>query len=137
MKKGDIEKIRYSQIYHFVSSLWKNKSSPPIFTRYEQWCSQKAEQRGGISIIYTSLSEPTSKFSYMEAWERDLQETWDLEEWHKVGTRAFKGLVNISLIEANLKVIMRWYLVPSRVAAMFPTASPGLHATYLVGVSKN
>lgn len=60
----------------------------------------------------------------MEAWERDLQETWNLEEWHRRGTRAFQGIINISLIEANLKVLMRWYLVPSRLATMFSSASP-------------
>ena len=118
------EKLRYSQIFHFVKLFRRDKPSPPVFTRFERWCYQMEECKGGISIIYASLSEASSKFLYMEAWERDLQETWSLDEWHKVGTRAYKGLLNVSLIESNLKVLMRWYLVPSRLASMFPTASP-------------
>lgn len=82
------------------------------------------DQKGGISIIYKSLAEDMSKLPYMEAWERDLQDTWGLEEWHKTETRAHKGIVTISLIEANVKVLMRWYLVPTRLAVMFPTSSP-------------
>lgn len=123
-KLPDSEKFRFLQISHFLSTLRKNNSTPPEFTQYERWCGQALEQKGGISILYTSLLEPTAKFPYMEAWERDLQETWGLEEWHKRGTRAFKGILNISLIEANLKVLMRWYLVPSRLALMFASTSP-------------
>lgn len=118
------ERFRFQQISHFLSSIWKNKSAPPECTYYEHWCRQAKEQKGVISIIYTALSKPSSKFPYMEAWESDLQVTWDLEDWHQAISRAFKGKTNVSLVEANLKVITRWYLVPTRLAILFPSASP-------------
>lgn len=119
------ERFRFIQISHFLSSLTKGQAHPLEFTQYERWCGQALDIKGGISLIYASLMEPTTKFSYMEAWERDLQETWNLEEWHRRGTRAFQGIfLNISLIEANMKVLMRWYLLPSRLATMFSSASP-------------
>lgn len=80
--------------------------------------------RGGISIIYSSLATSGRKTKFMLEWERDLQESWDLEHWHKTFFRSFKGILNISLIEASLKVITRWYLTPSRLSLMYPSVSP-------------
>lgn len=69
--------------------------------------------RGCISLmIYSALAEPIEKTSYMMSWERDLEIEWDLNTWHFCFSRSFKGIHNISLIEANLKVMSRWYLVP-------------------------
>lgn len=53
-----------------------------------------------------------------------MQDFWDLEHWHKTFFRSFKGILNISLIEASLKVITRWYLTPSRLSIMYPSVSP-------------
>lgn len=120
----DFKKCRFHKISHFLFSICKNKPNPPNFTVYKRWCGQVTGQKGGISIIYLSLASHTTKFPYMEAWERDLQEGWDLEEWHKSISRSFKGIFDTSLVEANLKVTTRWYLVPNRLAAIFPSSSP-------------
>lgn len=120
----DSEKFRFHQISHFLHTIWKVKSVPLVCTPYEQWCGQATEQKGGISLIYEALSTPTSKLTYMTEWERDLGESWDLEIWNRMNTRAYKGMVNIALIEANTKVLTRWYLVPSKLALMFPSSSP-------------
>lgn len=82
------------------------------------------EQRGGISRIYSSLAMDSRKTPYMLAWEADLQLTWDLDTWHKAMGSSFRGILNISLVEANLKVFTRWYLTPTRLSAMYPSTSP-------------
>lgn len=68
--------------------------------------------RGGISLIYSALADPLEKATYMLNWERDPQFQWDLDKWHTNFARSFKGILNGSLVEADLKVISRWYLVP-------------------------
>lgn len=36
---------------------------------------------------------------------------------------SYKGILNASLMEAGIKVLKRWYLVPACLARMYPTAS--------------
>lgn len=79
---------------------------------------------GGISLIYAALAEPLGKASYMLNWERDLDIELDLDTWHSHFASAYKGMLNISLIEANLKVISRWYLVPACLAKYYSQSSP-------------
>lgn len=49
---------------------------------------------------------------------------WDQNEWFQAFQRSYKGILNISLIEANVKLLTRWYYVPSRLAMIYPNASP-------------
>lgn len=118
------ERFRFQQLSHFLHSIWTTKPEPPQFTPYEQWCGQLLEQRRGISIIYLSLAMYGRKAPFMLEWEEDTQESWDLDSWHRAFFRSFKGILNISLIEASLKVITRWYMTPSRLSSMFPSVSP-------------
>ena len=50
--------------------------------------------------------------------------SWDTAVWFQAAQRSYKGILNISLIEASLKVLVRWYYVPSRLARIFPGSSP-------------
>lgn len=50
----------------------------------------------------------------MHAWDSNLQVSWDTETWHKNFFQAYRGIHNTALIEAYLKVVTRWYLVPTR-----------------------
>lgn len=61
---------------------------------------------------------------YAWAWEEDTGRTWTTTEWYRASTRSFKGIFNISLIEASLKVLTRWYYVPSRLVLIYPGTSP-------------
>lgn len=60
----------------------------------------------------------------MIAWEKDLQSNWELEDWYENYSQSVKDIYNTSLIESNIKVFTRWYLVPTRLAATFPSTSP-------------
>lgn len=46
----------------------------------------------------------------MRAWDLYLALKRDL--WHTCFNSACKGVLNISLVEANVKVMTRWYMVP-------------------------
>lgn len=76
-------------------------------------------RRWGISIINLSLDSDHSKLPHVLTWGRDLQESWYLEDCNKYYFWSFRGVRNTSLIEANLKVLTRWYLVPTRLAKIF------------------
>lgn len=75
----------------------------------------------GISMLYESLLSPPQKQPYMLAWERDLDCAEDLESWCPRLQVSYKGILNISLIEASLKVLTRWYIVPTRLTRMYNT----------------
>ncbi|XP_018421345.1 PREDICTED: uncharacterized protein LOC108794750 [Nanorana parkeri] len=61
---------------------------------------------------------------YMLAWDQDLGEVASEEDWKRRSRVTTRGLLNVSLSEANFKVFSRWYLVPSRLALMYPGTSP-------------
>lgn len=118
------ETFRFRQIQHFLLNL--QKKSGPVFsvTPFESWCSNLCDSKGGISLIYTALASSSTKTQYMINWEKDLQFNWKIDTWHSCLSRAGKGPLNLSLIEANLKIILRWYLVPSRLSKAYPQVSP-------------
>lgn len=118
------EKFCFHQITHFLHSILSRESLPLTVTPYEQWCSTAMDMGGGISLICSALAESVEKASYMQSWERDLGLDWDLDTWHSRFSSAYKGILNISLIEADLKVLSRWYLVPTRLAKFYPQSSP-------------
>ena len=60
----------------------------------------------------------------MDHWERDLNLTFDLIEWQDIAYQLSKISINTTLIEANYKTLLGWYLAPTRVAKMHPSASP-------------
>lgn len=56
----------------------------------------------------------------MLALEEDLQIQWNLGTWHFAHTTLFKGIINTSVMEANIKVMIRWYMTPARLATIIP-----------------
>lgn len=115
------EKFRHSQISPFLHSIWNNKPDPPRITSYERWCSEIWDQRGGISI-YSSPVDVGDKPAYTWSWELDLEEEWELDTWHQCFQRSFKGVINVSLIEAMWKLSHTGTLCP-RLSKMFPDTS--------------
>ena len=118
------EKLRFSQLHDYAQSLWDNDSISGLLTPYESKCDQGLSRKGNISIIYNSLATNDTKLPHMLAWEKELNNEWDLSDWYKNYTRSIKGYVNVSLIEANIKMYTRWYLVPVKLTSMYPTTSP-------------
>lgn len=48
--------------------------------------------------------------------ERDRGEAMDAAEWQRLAQGATKSITNTSLIKANYKVLLRWYMIPTRCA---------------------
>lgn len=107
------EFFRYTQIVHFLSKISRN-SDIATMTPMGYLCIQYDKIREHISEIYTVLTNCTEKLEYMKRWEADLQESIDLDEWHNLAQGAMKSIINTSLIEANFKVLLKWYMVLAR-----------------------
>lgn len=60
----------------------------------------------------------------MVDWDTDLGEKRDTEVWQSCFLRSYRGIWNVALIEGNLKVLICWYLVTTRLAKMYPSVSP-------------
>lgn len=68
-----------------------------------------------------------------------------VERWHLSFHHAYQGIVKISLVEANVKAMTQWYMVPLCLSGLYqsfyPLCVPRLpltwhHASYLVGVQR-
>lgn len=55
----------------------------------------------------------------MTEWEKDLSQEWDLGDWYRAFSCAYPGILNVSLIEADLKVVTCWSLAPTRLARYY------------------
>lgn len=65
--------------------------------------------------MYSLLTSKLEKLFYMDKWEQDIGETFEVDEWFKKPQYASKSYINTSLIQANYKVLPRWFMVPVRV----------------------
>lgn len=80
---------------------------------------------GIISRLYNHLTSPPASLpSYTAQWSKDLQIELDVEDWVNVWTNTKSSSHNIVALEANYKVLMRWYLVPARISKFLPNYSP-------------
>ena len=118
-----IECYRYVQICHFIQMLAR-QGDLEVHTPMEYLCVRYDSLRGHISELYAMLMSSSTKLNYMLRWEEDLQETFDLNKWCELAETASKSLINTSIIEANYKVLLRWYMVPARLATFVHGATP-------------
>lgn len=73
-----------------------------------------------VSAIYSILTSIMDKWPYIVKWEEDLVE--DLQRY-KLVQRASKSLIKTSMNKANYKILLRWYMVPTKLASYVPGAS--------------
>lgn len=60
----------------------------------------------GISTIHGLLLDTSAKLPYIKHWDADLDND-KMESWHSCFQRGYKGFLNVSLLEANVKVLTR------------------------------
>lgn len=115
-----LDVIKLSPLYDLNWTNWID----PWYLQIELSCQTRGLLRGRISTIYAILTDPGTKLPYMNQWERDLNTTLELSDWQDIAYALSKISINTTLIEANYKTLLRWYLVPTRVAKMHPSALP-------------
>lgn len=102
------------------SSLWTSK---PKYLHTKNGALD-ARIRGEEYLWFMPLTENTEKPPYSMSWEQDLNVTWDASTWYSKFQKSFKSIANVSLIEANTKILTLWYNVLLRMAKNFPGTCP-------------
>lgn len=84
-------------------------------------CDSDPHAPGIISRLYTHLTTPSTNLPiYAQQWSKDLNIDLETEDWSSIWTNTKNSSQNVVASEANYKVLMRWYLVPSRIAKFLP-----------------
>uniref|UniRef100_A0A803KB25 Reverse transcriptase domain-containing protein n=1 Tax=Xenopus tropicalis TaxID=8364 RepID=A0A803KB25_XENTR len=109
------ELFRFMQVQHYLKSKFKGIQVPPS-TYLEIICTKYPYSKGVLSKLYSLLSETSlpPTLPYVRAWERDLGQTLEEKDWFVIWDQTAHNSINTSLLEAGYKVLLRWYLVPSR-----------------------
>lgn len=66
----------------------------------------------------------------MYKWEQYYEATLEIDKWVKMAKFASKAYINTSLIQVNYKILLRWYMVPVRVATYVPGTFPLFHGIW-------
>lgn len=112
------EIFRYLQIKNFFSPFLSTNTPLNKLTNFEVICKDEPHARGLISLLYSQgLTQPNSENpSYVQKWEEDLGKTLESADWNLIWSVTKSASPNVLAVEANYKVLTRWYLVPVRVA---------------------
>lgn len=116
--------FRYLQIRNFHSTTLPTLSNRTL-SSFEYICWKRTSTRGLISSIYSLLCEDseTSRESYIAAWEKDLGNPLDSEDWEEIWENAASSSLCVKIKENVYKILYRWYYVPTRLHRMFPEVS--------------
>lgn len=77
---------------------------------------------GIISRLYSHLTSPPAILpSYAVQWFKDLAINLEAEDWVNIWANTKISSQNVVALEANYKVLMRWYLVPARISKFLPS----------------
>ena len=119
------ELFRYLQIKNFVETHLTSSALKKQMSPFESICKDNPHVRGTISVLYLqSLSHNnTTKLPYVQKWESDLGIELNTSDWNQIWRNTKSASSNIIALEAGYKVLMRWYLVPSRIAKYAPNCT--------------
>lgn len=120
--------LNYSGIYKskiFFAPLTNPESPLPRLSTFESMCKNDPLAKGMISSFYTQLltKSKSDKLTYVQKWEEDLGRKLDDAEWSEIWLTTKSSSPNVTAMEANYKVLTRWYLVPARMAKYTPNHS--------------
>uniref|UniRef100_A0A803JBX6 Reverse transcriptase zinc-binding domain-containing protein n=1 Tax=Xenopus tropicalis TaxID=8364 RepID=A0A803JBX6_XENTR len=119
-----MEIFHYQQINHFIRTTNKDRSTLTP-TYFEKVCIKYPYSKGLISNLYNLLAgiHLQDPLPYTQAWCKDLNTTITDENWTQIWQTTASCSRNTSLLETTYKVLMRWYMVPSRLHKINPQIS--------------
>lgn len=92
---------------------------------YKGICNSNPHAPGIISKLYTHLTTTSSHLSsYTTCWINDLNVSLEQEDWDDIWATTNSSSQNITAVETNYKVLLRWYMVSARIAKYLPTYPP-------------
>ncbi|CAH2302022.1 serine threonine- kinase 17A-like [Pelobates cultripes] len=99
-------------------SLREPDPTPPFIHK----CMGKLPKTKALSLCYNTLllHDKLSKPSYMSKWESDLGKLFSNELWHRAQRLTKQASHSLNQWETYCKLTMRWYLVPTKLARIYP-----------------
>ena len=120
---SDQEVFTYLQVSHLLRSCQIGDISLPWqVTLY--YTSPTAKTRG-ISLFYLLLNNEDvfTKNSAMLLWEKELGREFTSDQWRKAISVTYSTTKCVNLWELTYKILLQWYMTPSRIAKFAPQAS--------------
>lgn len=95
-------------------------------TQFERICMSDPHIRGLISLLYHQCNVTSGETlpSYAIKWAQDINQKLDDKDWSNIWLATKTSSPNCFAVETNYKVLMRWYMVPARIAKFAPSYSP-------------
>uniref|UniRef100_A0A8C5N0D2 Reverse transcriptase domain-containing protein n=1 Tax=Leptobrachium leishanense TaxID=445787 RepID=A0A8C5N0D2_9ANUR len=114
--------LPYMQLKAFASQPHVKAAALSPLTLFERLCKASSYPKGLISTLYRSLTSLLDwrELTYINAWEKDLGEQLDREEWLDIWDSMRIVLVCTTHQEQLVKTIFRWYVTPVQLSRMSP-----------------
>ncbi|CAH2275585.1 Hypothetical predicted protein [Pelobates cultripes] len=115
----------YLQIKSYLTKNKPSKESSTIIAQmsnFELICTHRKQPKKLISISYKTLLHGSvqGRDTHIQSWHKELGKIIPTDEWSKAYS-SHKGVTSCAThIEMQLKLIYRWYLVPTRIQQIWP-----------------
>lgn len=119
------EVFRYLQIKNFLLAHLRTFVVSFPMRQFESKCLKDPHALGLISLLYNGLLLQyfSDLPSYVRKWASDLCVRLETTDWSQIWKSTKSCSVSVIVLEANYKVLMRWYLVPARIGKFFSSNS--------------
>uniref|UniRef100_A0A8C5Q7B2 Reverse transcriptase domain-containing protein n=1 Tax=Leptobrachium leishanense TaxID=445787 RepID=A0A8C5Q7B2_9ANUR len=127
--KGDrhtsLDCFRYNQIKHFLLSIGELSGLRRDETPFETLCVIDPPLPHTLSTIYGTLLDASSPTlpAYATKWNTELTEPISEDDWGKIFQTAAHASRSLHIQQSHYKFLSRWYLTPTRLHRIFPTAT--------------
>uniref|UniRef100_A0A8C5LVA2 Reverse transcriptase domain-containing protein n=1 Tax=Leptobrachium leishanense TaxID=445787 RepID=A0A8C5LVA2_9ANUR len=110
------------QLRSFATQQHVKAAATAKLTYFERLCRGGTYPRGLISSLYRALTSLLDwrELSYIRAWEADIGETLDSEDWIDIWDMSCSVSICTSLQEQATKTVIRWYVTPTQLARYDP-----------------
>ncbi|CAH2219459.1 Hypothetical predicted protein [Pelobates cultripes] len=116
------ELFSYLRLKNIIQECRINMREPDHSTPFILKCMGKLPKTKALSLCYNTLllHNKPSKSSYMSKWESDLGMLIPIERWHYAQRLTKQASHSLNQWETYCKLTMRWYLVPTKLAHIYP-----------------
>uniref|UniRef100_A0A8C5M4V5 Reverse transcriptase domain-containing protein n=1 Tax=Leptobrachium leishanense TaxID=445787 RepID=A0A8C5M4V5_9ANUR len=114
--------LPYFQLRAFANQRHIKEAALTPLTPFERLCQTGSYPRGLISTLYRSLTTilDWKTLRYVAAWEADLGESLEAEEWADIWESMRSVSVCTTHQEQLIKTIFRWYVTPVQMSRISP-----------------
>ncbi|CAH2306599.1 Hypothetical predicted protein [Pelobates cultripes] len=116
------ELFSYLRIKNIIQECGISLREPNLLPPFIHKCMGKLPKTKALSLCYNTLllQNKLTKPSYMSKWESELGKHFPIEMWHHAQKLTKQASHSLNQWETFCKLTMRWYLVPTKLAHIYP-----------------